>query len=72
MSHFDVADMEELAALPGGDAVATYQVLYNLAQRGIEADLPPWCRARSIPIMAYSRAGTHLARPHTGARRLTP
>jgi diketogulonate reductase-like aldo/keto reductase len=29
-------------------------VLYNLAKRGIEADLLPWSRARGIPIMAYS------------------
>src|SRR5207342_3943952 len=35
-------------------AVATNQVLYNLARRGVEADLIPWCRARGIPIMAYS------------------
>ena len=54
MSNFDVGDMDELAALAGGDAVATNQVLYNLARRGIEADLLPWCRARRIPIMAYS------------------
>jgi len=53
VSNFDADDMEELAALPGG-AVATNQVLYNLARRGIEADLIPWCRARGIPIMAYS------------------
>jgi diketogulonate reductase-like aldo/keto reductase len=54
VSNFDVDDMEELAGLPGGDAVATNQVLYNLARRGIEADLLPWCRSRDIPIMAYS------------------
>jgi diketogulonate reductase-like aldo/keto reductase len=54
VSNFDVGDMEELAALPGGDAAATNQVLYNLARRGGEADLIPWCRARGIPIMAYS------------------
>ena len=30
VSNFDTDDMEELAALPGGDAVATNQVLYNL------------------------------------------
>jgi diketogulonate reductase-like aldo/keto reductase len=52
--NFAVADMEELLALPGGDAVATNQVLYNLARRGIEADLLPWCRERRLPIMAYS------------------
>jgi diketogulonate reductase-like aldo/keto reductase len=54
VSNFDVGDMEELAALPGGDAVATNQVLYNLARRGVEADLILWCRSRRIPIMAYS------------------
>jgi len=54
VSNFDVDDMEELMALPGGNAVATNQVLYNLAKRGIEADLLPWSRARGIPIMAYS------------------
>src|SRR5579872_564737 len=31
VSNFDVADLEELAALPGGAACATDQVLYNLA-----------------------------------------
>jgi aryl-alcohol dehydrogenase-like predicted oxidoreductase len=30
------------------------QVLYNLGRRGIEWDLMPWCRARGVPIMAYS------------------
>jgi diketogulonate reductase-like aldo/keto reductase len=54
VSNFDVSDMEELVALPGGSAVATDQVLYNLTRRGIEFDLLPWCRARGIPIMAYS------------------
>ena len=33
---------------------ATDQVLYNLARRGIEFDLLPWCRERRIPVMAYS------------------
>jgi diketogulonate reductase-like aldo/keto reductase len=54
VSNFDVADMEELDGTPGGGAVATDQVLYNLTRRGIEYDLLPWCRKRGIPIMAYS------------------
>ncbi len=54
VSNFDVADMEELADLPGGDAVASDQVLYSLARRGIEADLLPWCQHRRIPVMGYS------------------
>ena len=57
VSNFDVADMEESFALPGGDEIANNQVLYNLAHRGIEFDLIPWCRARRIPITAYSPMG---------------
>jgi diketogulonate reductase-like aldo/keto reductase len=54
VSNFDLDDMQEAAALPGGELVATDQVLYNLSQRGIEWDLLPWCRERRIPLMAYS------------------
>jgi diketogulonate reductase-like aldo/keto reductase len=54
VSNFDTADMEELAALAGGDQVQTDQVLYNLHRRGIEHELLPWCRKRKIPVMAYS------------------
>jgi diketogulonate reductase-like aldo/keto reductase len=54
VSNFDTDDMEELVALPGGDQCATNQVLYNLKRRRIEYDLVPFCRARNIPVMAYS------------------
>ena len=54
VSNLDVADMDELMRLPGGQKVATDQVLYNLTRRGIEFDLLPRCVGRSIPVMAYS------------------
>jgi diketogulonate reductase-like aldo/keto reductase len=54
VSNLDVDDMKELAQLRPAAPPATNQVLYNLARRGIEYDLLPWCRARGIPIMAYS------------------
>jgi diketogulonate reductase-like aldo/keto reductase len=54
VSNFDTSDLAELYSLPGGSKVAVNQVLYNLACRGIEWDLQPWCHQRSIPIMAYS------------------
>jgi diketogulonate reductase-like aldo/keto reductase len=56
VSNFDVDDMDELVSLKenAGPAVAANQVLYNLRRRGIERDLLPWCRARGIPVMAYS------------------
>ena len=54
VSNLDVDDIEELLAVDRGAAVQTDQVLYNLARRGIENDLLPWCRTRGLPIMAYS------------------
>lgn len=54
VSNFDVADLEELVAVPGGEALAANQVLYNLARRGVEFDLLPWCAGRGIAVMAYS------------------
>ena len=54
VSNLDLQDMEELVELPGGEGVQTNQLLYNLTRRGIEHDLQPWCRARGIPVMAYS------------------
>jgi len=57
VSNFDVADMEELLALPGGAACAANQVLYNLSERAPEWHLLDWCRARGVPLMAYSPVG---------------
>ena len=54
VSNFDIGEMAELAETQGGTACATNQVLYNLTRRGIEFDLMRWCRARKMPIMAYS------------------
>lgn len=54
VSNFDTDDMEELESVPGGKAVATNQILYNLTRRGPEFDLIPWCGGRNIPLMAYS------------------
>ena len=54
VSNFDVGDLEESASLPGGNSVATNQVLYNLTRRGIEWDLLPWCDQHQVPVMAYS------------------
>jgi diketogulonate reductase-like aldo/keto reductase len=54
VSNFDVGDLEETLAVPGGDRVAANQVLYNLATRGIEFDLLPWCERHGVDVMAYS------------------
>lgn len=54
VSNFDVGDLEQWWQTPGGNATASNQVLYNLARRGVEWDLMPWCRKRRVPVMAYS------------------
>ena len=54
VSNLDLSDMKELWDVSGGKQVVTNQLLYNLARRGIEWDLLPWLRERSIPVMAYS------------------
>ncbi len=61
VSNLDVADMNELWSLSGGERCMTNQVLYHVASRGIEFDLLPWCQARAVPVMAYcplAQAGT--------------
>jgi diketogulonate reductase-like aldo/keto reductase len=65
VSNFDRDDMEQLYGLPGGAAVATDQVLYNLTRRGPEYDLLPWCGEHRVPVMAYSpiEQGRLLAEP---------
>lgn len=69
VSNLDLDDMEELVGLPGGDAVATDQVLYNLSRRGIEFDLLAWCEHRRLPVMAYSpvEQGQLLSHPAVAA-----
>ncbi|WP_297353850.1 aldo/keto reductase [Paraburkholderia sp.] len=54
VSNFDTDDMDELMTVPGGDACATNQILYNVARRGPEYDLLPWLAAHDMPAMAYS------------------
>jgi diketogulonate reductase-like aldo/keto reductase len=65
VSNFDVDDLEEAQAQPGGSEIATNQVLYNLEQRGIEWNLLPWCRKHASPLMAYSPLGSDSRRLRT-------
>jgi len=58
VSNFDTDELEELRGLRGGERIATNQVLYNPANRGIEFDLLPWCAANDVPVMAYSPLGS--------------
>ena len=57
VSNFDIDDMSELFAVPGGERCAANQVLYHAADRAVEAGLLALCREREIPLMAYSPLG---------------
>jgi diketogulonate reductase-like aldo/keto reductase len=54
VSNVDHREMAEAETMPGGAGIACDQVLYNLARRGIERNLLPWCRNRGVVVMAYS------------------
>ena len=57
VSNLDAADLEELWEVPNGRELATDQLLYHLAERGIDWDTLPWLRGRGIPAMAYCPLG---------------
>ncbi len=54
VSNFDTVDMQALLSVPAGRNCAANQILYNLARRGPEFDLLPWCQQKNIAVMAYS------------------
>jgi len=54
VSNLDLDEMKEFVSVPGGEAVQTDQVLWNLSRRNVEWDLVPWLRQHRIPVMAYS------------------
>lgn len=54
VSNLDIADMQELVAVPQGTKVFANQNLYNLGNRGMEYDLIPWQEAHNIPLIAYA------------------
>lgn len=54
VSNFDLGDMTELVAAPGGTSCAANQVYLSLSERGAETHLLPWQQDRSTPLMAYS------------------
>lgn len=64
VSNFDQPGMVAALRTPGGEGIATNQVMYNLRHRGIEWDLLPWCKQHQIPVMAYSPIGQSASEQH--------
>jgi len=57
VSNFDVADLEEVAAIAGAGHPACNQVLYHIGERAIEHAVLPWCRAHGTALVAYTPFG---------------
>jgi diketogulonate reductase-like aldo/keto reductase len=53
VSNFDVDDMDELWGVADGPRSVANQVYYSASERGIEFDLLPAQRRRSVATMAY-------------------
>lgn len=53
VSNFNAEDMKEARRHDGG-LTAVNQVFFNLAKRGVEWDLLPWCNDNGVVVMAYS------------------
>ena len=70
VSNFDLDDMQQLMAVPGGAACSANQVWYSLTRRGVEFDLLPWQRTRQMPLMAYSPIDQGALAAHAGLKRL--
>ena len=57
VSNFDVADLNEVAAIAGAGHPACNQVLYHLQERAIEHAVLPWCREHGTAVVAYTPFG---------------
>src|ERR1700677_2399484 len=60
-SNFDVADLEEIAAIAGAGHPSGNHVLYHLQERAIERALLPWCRTHGTALVAYTPFGQSAA-----------
>lgn len=54
LSNFDADAISAAFGTKAGRQIACNQVLYNLARRGIEGRLLPWCVKNDVAVMAYS------------------
>jgi diketogulonate reductase-like aldo/keto reductase len=57
VSNFDVADLDEVAAIAGAGHPACNQVLYHLQERAIEHAVLPWCQKHGTALVAYTPFG---------------
>lgn len=57
VSNFDVAGIDEVSGIAPANACTANQVLYHMAERGIEWELVARCRTERVAVMAYTPLG---------------
>lgn len=62
LSNFDTPALKTARALPGGQAIAANEVLYNVEARGIDFDLIPYQESIGMPLLGYSPFGSGSGR----------
>jgi diketogulonate reductase-like aldo/keto reductase len=63
VSNFDEDELKEAVGIAGPGRITCNQVLYNLAERGIEHAVLPLCEAEGIAVVGYTPFGTSAFPP---------
>lgn len=58
VSNLDVHELDAAKAALGKHRLACNQVLYHLEERGVEAEVLPWCKENGLALVAYSPFGS--------------
>jgi diketogulonate reductase-like aldo/keto reductase len=66
VSNFAVSELEAALAIAGPRRIACNQVLYHLAERGIEHEVLPWCEAHDVAVVGYTPFGRAAFPPAPG------
>ncbi len=71
VSNFNTSELQQAQAAMPNYPIVSNQVLYNLKQREIEAELLPYCQEQHITVMAYTPLddGSLATRPRHGGDR---
>lgn len=67
VSNFDKQELEAALAITGPGRIACNQVLFHLAERGIEHEVAPFCEANGIAVVGYTPFGRAAFPPRSGA-----
>jgi diketogulonate reductase-like aldo/keto reductase len=71
VSNFDAKELGAALDVVGPGRIACNQVLFHLAERGIEHEVAPFCEANGIAVVGYTPFGRATFPPRSGAAAIT-